>query len=315
MISNFRITRVLKAAKQLSAVCALAVLFVAAAMAQDQGWPRQFTKPGGKVVLYQPQVDDWENYQKVDARMAFTITPTGGKSHVGVVAVQMQSTVNMDDHTVFLSDPQITSISFPSLDPATTAQMDQLMRTFLNPSASMTISLDRLVASVKKTKTPPVADVKNDPPTIFISFRPAILLLVNGEPSLAPIANSNLQFVVNANWPLFVEQGKSNYYLFDGKGWLMCATLGGTWTPTNQVAQADVEGPGEREFHQSERIYPAASRQRSHLPGCVLQRHSGGDRGLWRPAPVDPDSGTQLAYASNTDSTVSSTRQPALITI
>ncbi len=131
MLSNSKSNRVLKTAKQLSLFCAIAVLLVAPAMAQDQGWPRQITKPGGKLVLYQPQVDDWNNFKQVDARMAFTITPTGGKSHVGVVTVRMQSAVNMDDHTVFLSDPQITSISFPSLDPATTAQMDQLMRTFL----------------------------------------------------------------------------------------------------------------------------------------------------------------------------------------
>ncbi len=110
------------------------ILFSAVlSLAQDPGWPRTITKPGGTLVLYQPQVDDWKNYQQVDARMAFTLTPTGGKSHVGVVTVQMQSAANMDTHTVFLSNPQITSIYFPSLDPATTAQMDQLMRTFLNP--------------------------------------------------------------------------------------------------------------------------------------------------------------------------------------
>ncbi len=153
--------------------------------------------------------------------MAFTLTPTGGKSHVGVVTVQAQSWVNWDDHTVFLSSPQITSIYFPSLDAATTAQMDQLMRTFLTPGASMNISLERLVASVQKTKTPPpTASLNNDPPAIFISFRPAILLLVNGAPTTAPIANSDIEFIVNANWPLFVEKGKSTYYLFDGKGWL-----------------------------------------------------------------------------------------------
>ena len=93
---------------------------------------------------------DWKNYQELDARLAFTLTPANGQSHVGVVTLQMQSTVNMDDHTVFLSNPQVTSVSFPSLDPATTAQMNELMKTFLNPSATMTISLDRLVASVKK---------------------------------------------------------------------------------------------------------------------------------------------------------------------
>src|ERR1700691_4674786 len=196
-----------------SLILLMLLLSAVLGLAQDAGaWPRQITKPGGTIILYQPQVDDWENYQQVDARMAFSLTPTGGKSHVGVITVQLKSAVNMDDHTVLLSDPQITSVTFPSLDPATATQMEQLARTFLNPAATMTISLDRLVASVKKSKAPPVADVKNEPPTIFVSMRPAILLLVNGAPSLAPIANSNLQFVVNANWPLFAEQGSSTYY-------------------------------------------------------------------------------------------------------
>ena len=74
--------------------------------AQDPGWPRTITKPGGKLVLYQPQVDDWKNYQQVDGRMAFTVTPTGGQSHVGVVTVQMKSAVNMDDHTVLPERPE-----------------------------------------------------------------------------------------------------------------------------------------------------------------------------------------------------------------
>ena len=175
----------------ISSFLSLLILFSAIlSPAQDPGWPRQITKPGGKLVLYQPQVDDWKDYTQVDARMAFTLTPTGGKSQVGVVTVQLQSAANMDDHTVFLSNPQITGIYFPSLDPATTAQMDQLMRTFLNPAATMTISLDRLVASVKKTKAPPVAAVQNDPPAIFISMRPAILLLLNGAPTMAPIVLS-----------------------------------------------------------------------------------------------------------------------------
>ena len=129
------------------------VMAVAAtAAADDPVWPRQITKPGGKLVIYQPQVDDWKDFQQVDGRMAFTITPTGGKAHVGVITVQLQSAVNMDAHTVVLTNPQITSVSFPSLDPATTTQMEQLVRTFLNPAATMTISLDRLVASAKKTK-------------------------------------------------------------------------------------------------------------------------------------------------------------------
>jgi hypothetical protein len=284
----------------------LMVMFVAAlSPAQDAGaWPRQITKPGGTIILYQPQVDDWENYQQVDARMAFNLTPTGGKSQVGVITVQLKSAVNMDDHTVFLSDPKITGVTFPSLDPATATQLEQTVRTFLNPAATMTISLDRLVASVKKTKAPPVADVKNEPPTIFVSMRPAILLLVNGAPTMAPIANSNLQFVVNANWPVFVEQGSSTYYLFDGKGWLSCTSLGGTWMPTSQLPKQMSKVPENANFASLKGFIPPPAGSAGSSPMVYYSATPAeivvfGGRPQWTPIP-----GTQLSYASNTDSTV-----------
>ena len=296
----------LRKLKTFSLFLFLMVLFSAAlSWAQDQeGWPRTITKPGGKIVLYQPQVDDWKNYQQVDARMAFTLTPTGGKSHVGVLTIQLQSAVNMDTHTVFLSNPQITGIYFPSLDAATTAQMDQLVRASLNPAATMTISLDRMVASVKKSKTPPVAEVQNNPPTIFISMKPAILLMVNGAPTTAPIANSNIQFIVNANWPLFVEQGKSTYYLFDGKGWLTCASLQGTWTPTTQLPKQMSKVPENSNFTSLKGFIPpppgsAASFPQVYYSGTPAEIIVFGGQPQWTTIP-----GTQLAYASNTDSTV-----------
>jgi hypothetical protein len=281
-------------------MAALAVIVAA----EDPIWPRQIAKPGGKLVLYQPQIDDWQDFQKLDGRMAFTITPTGGKTHVGVVTVQMQSAVNMDAHTVLLSNPQITGVSFPSLDPATTTQMEQLVRTFLNPAATMTISLDRLVASAKKTKTPTVAEVKNDPPAIFISMRPEILLLVNGEPVTAPIANSKLQFVVNANWPLFIEQGRSTYYLFDGKGWLTCASLGGTWTPTNQLPKQMAKVPENANFTGLKGFIPPPPGSAASFPIVYYSATPAeivvfGGEPQWTPI-----SGTQLSYASNTSSSV-----------
>ncbi len=296
--------------RKLLAVSSFLVLFLlilflpAATWAQQMEWPRTLTKPGGTLVLYQPQVDDWKDYKQVDARMAFTLTPTGGKSHVGVVTVQLKSAVNMDDHTVFLSDPQVTSISFPSLDPTTTAQMKQLMTVFLNPSATITISLDRLVASVKKTKTPPVSDVRNDPPTIFISMRPAILLMVNGAPSMAPIANSNIQFVVNANWPLFQEQGSSTYYLFDGKGWLTSTSLQATWTPTSKLPKQMSKVPENSNFTSLKGFIPPPPGSAASFPAVYYSATPAeivvfGGQPQWSPIP-----GTQLSYASNTDSAV-----------
>lgn len=273
-------------------------------LAQDPGWPRTITKPGGKVVLYQPQIDDWKNYQLVDGRMAFTVTPTGGQSHVGVVTVQMKSVVNMDDHTVLLSDPKVTSISFPSLDQATTAKMDELMKTFLNPSATMTISLERLAASVKKTKTPPVASVKNDPPEIFVSLQPAILLMVNGPATMAPIAQSDLQFVVNANWPVFFEASSSNYYLFNGKGWQTSKGVQGPWTATAQLPKQMSKVLLNANFADLKTFIPAPPGSAASAPMVYYSANPAEvvvfkGRPEWTAIP-----GTQLSYASNTDSPV-----------
>src|SRR5271166_6302107 len=281
------------------------LLSAALSVAQDQGWPRTITKPNGTLVLYQPQVDDWKNYTEVDVRMAFTITPTGGKQQVGALTGTMQSAVNMDTRTVFLSNPQITSVVFPSLDPATAAQLDPVVRTFLNSAATLTISLDRLAASVKKSKTPPqVATLDNTPPTIFISFKPAILLLVNGAPSMAPIANSNLQFVVNANWPVFVEQGSSTYYLFDGKGWLTSASLGSTWAPTDKLPKQMSKVPENANFTSLKAFIPPPPGSAASFPVVYYSATPAeivvfGGQPQWTPIP-----GTQLSYGSNTGSAV-----------
>ena len=158
----------------------LTFVFVSAAHAQDLGWPRQKIVNGVKLVYYQPQVDDWQNFTKLDLRMAITITPPGGKTQPGVATATMQTTVDLQAHLVELTNPVVTGTYFPSLPPDAAAKLDALVRSFLSPTASLTISLDRLVASAKKAPPASVAAVNNDPPTIFLSFKPAILLQLNG---------------------------------------------------------------------------------------------------------------------------------------
>ncbi len=280
----------------------LAVVHPVAAAAQDPGWPRQITKPSGKLVYYQPQVDDWKDYQVLDVRLAFTLTPTSGKAQVGVITAQMQTSVNFDTHTVSLSDPQITSVTFPSLDVTQSSQMGTLVRTFLNPSATMTISLDRLVASVRKTKAPSTAELNNQPPTIYISLKPAILLLVNGSPAMAPIANSSLQFVVNSNWPVFVTQGGSQYYLFNGKGWMTAASLNGPWAATSQLPAGMSAVPANANFTSLKAYIPAppsAGAPAVYYSATPAEIVVFGGQPQWTAIP-----GTQLSYASNTGSPV-----------
>jgi hypothetical protein len=162
----------------------LSSCLVTATFAQDIGWPREKTTADATIIYYQPQLDEWKDYQHLDARMAVSIKTKTGQPTVGVVYLRARTDANLDTRNVVLSQFQITSTKFPSLDQAGAVAMDQLVRTFLSPTATMNISLDRLLAEVeeKKQDFTPAAGVKNDPPKIFVSYDAnAILILVEGE--------------------------------------------------------------------------------------------------------------------------------------
>ena len=174
------------------------------AFAQDPGWPRQITKLQGTLVYYQPQVDSWNDFVNLDWRMAFSIIPTGGKETVGAVTLHGLTSVNSESQMVLISNLQIKNTYFPSLSPADAASMDQLVRTFVPPT--VWISMQRLVSCVPKPATAPSGvQLNNDPPQIFVSYQPAILLGIQGEPQLAEIPHTKLKYVFNTNWPLFLD--------------------------------------------------------------------------------------------------------------
>ena len=77
--------------KILMAASLLILASVGVALGQDPGWPRQITKQGSTLVYYQPQVDDWKGFTDLTWRMAFSLTPAGGRQVVGVVEMEGQS--------------------------------------------------------------------------------------------------------------------------------------------------------------------------------------------------------------------------------
>ncbi len=80
--------------------CCLIVGFlfaVLSAFAQDPGWPRQLTNNGSILVLYTPQVESWPDYQTIDFRMAFSLTPAQGTQMVGVMYIHATTFVNTYD--------------------------------------------------------------------------------------------------------------------------------------------------------------------------------------------------------------------------
>ena len=101
--------------------------------------------------------------------------------------------------------------------------------------------------------------VQNNPPAIFVSNTPAILLNVDGEAKRADIAGTNLGFVVNSNFPLFFEkESPKDYYLFTGEQWFKSTSMEGPWCSGAEIAGG---------FHQSgERSEVGANEEADSLP-------------------------------------------------
>src|SRR4029453_2145791 len=177
----------------------------------NTGWPRQRYQDGTKLIIYQPQVDDWKNFQELTWRMAVSLTPKAGKEVVGVVEMKGNTDIDNVAKVVVITNPEVTGAYFPSLDQATKEKMEQLFKTLVPPTVS--ISLHLLIASTPKKETPAGVQLSNDPPKIFVGYRPSILLSMDGEPVLSEVPNTSLKFVANTHWPLFFNAGASPYYL------------------------------------------------------------------------------------------------------
>src|SRR4029450_12655731 len=139
----------------------------------DPGWPREKYSNGTRLLIYQPQVDDWKNFQELGWRMAVSLTPKDGKEVVSVVEMKGDTDVDNVAKVVVITNPEVTGTYFPSLDKATKEKVDQLFKSFV-PS-TLSISLHRLIASVPKQEAPAGGQLNNDPPKIFGGYRPAVL--------------------------------------------------------------------------------------------------------------------------------------------
>lgn len=286
------------AAKHGMAAAVLMLGLGTVALGQDPGWPRQIKTQAGTLTYYEPQVDNWKNFTDLTWRMAFSLVPAGGREVVGVVEMQGHSDVDSDNKMVLISNLQVTGTNFPSLDPASAASMEQLVKTFLPPT--VTISLHRLVAVVHKAETVTGVPVNNDPPAIVVAYSPSILLAVDGEPSLAEIPKTNLQFVVNTTWPLFFEKSGSNYYLLVGQQWMTAHSLDGPWSATEKLPKDMSKIAKDPQWARIKAMVPPPKSSNGIIPQ-IFYSNRPAEIILFNGQPVySKIPGTQLVYSTNT---------------
>jgi hypothetical protein len=271
--------------------------------AEDAGWPRQLEKNGSVLLYYQPQVDEWKDYKDLYGRMAFSLTPKGGQQALGVASIHCGTIVDRQNRTVYLRDLEFTGIRFPSASPD---QLKALQQQFMQliPAGGEPISLDRLMADLNERQNlVPTVSVKNDPPRIFYSASPAILLMIGGEPVTVPIDKLKLDFVVNANWDVFLDEVDNTYYLLADGFWYLAKDPKGTWSYTKSIPKDLSKLPPDQNFDDVKKMVPPPTPQTT--PPQVFFSDVPAEMIVLGGAPVYTKiEGTRLLYIDNTENEI-----------
>jgi hypothetical protein len=191
------------------------------------------------------------------------------------------------------------------MDETTAASMSAIVRPFLDPTKTVNISMERIVACTpKKLDASKSVSVKNDPPIIFVSNTPAILLQLEGEPAITDATKGGIQYVFNANWPVFFDKNSSSYFLFDDTEWQKAPRYRdrGRLLQTSKSLTSLAKDTSWKSLLKN--AIPAPATASGSMPK-IFYSTSPAEIILFQGTPkMVPINGTNLTYATNTNNSI-----------
>ena len=206
----------------------------------ETGWPQVVHSDDGEITLYQPQIQKWED-NKLQARMAVSVTSKQSPQPVyGVVFFVARTEVDRSSGTVYLNDITIERAKFPTAEGEAGDYLPLIRRSI--PGWPQTIALELLQADLAiaraEMKTQARTQVKNDPPRIFFSTRPAVLVLVDGAPTLRQMTGTPFMRIINTRALLVLDRKSGTYYLHAAGRWEEAHALEGPWNESDNAPEA-----------------------------------------------------------------------------
>src|ERR1051325_11013443 len=204
--------------------------------ANDHGWPRKFAIGNNNVAVYQPQIEEWTG-NSFAARAAMAITQSSSKQPLyGVLWFTARAEIDKVNRLVTLSDFRVKKISIP-LAPDKAAAIEVALQARVAKQGEV-IALDRLLMDMAindAATNNATYEVKNDPPRVFFSTRPAILMLIDGTPVFRQIKDTRLERVINTRGLVVRDPSSGKTYLHLMDGWLQASSIAGPWTIAGQT--------------------------------------------------------------------------------
>jgi hypothetical protein len=274
----------------------------------DGGWPRVYALPSGaSILIYQPQIASWEKQAHMVAFSAVSYRTSAAetKPAMGTVKVEADTKVAIDDRLVKFDHMKITEASFGSLAKDKVREItDQIDKAI--PDDERIIALDRVLVSLDKSTivVKNVEGVKADPPPLFFSKTPAVIVNLDGDPIMSPIKDNDLTFAVNTNWDLFQHAPSKTYYLLNEGAWLKATDVKGPWTPAGKLPDSFKKLPADENWKDVKAALPGKTIAATAVPKVFVTTKPGELILLKGEPKYEPVQGTGLLWVSNTDSDI-----------
>ena len=270
---------------------------------QDRGWPRGYNLPSeAQIVLFQPQIASWDGQKHAVALAAVSYVAKGAeKPVVGTVKIEADTQVALEQRLVRFSTFKITEANFETLPKEQTAEIVKEIEKNI-PVDDRIIDLDRVLAYVDKSTIRPknVTGIKSDPPKIYLSKTPAILVSFDGEPIWSPIKGNELKFAVNTNWDFFQHEPTGLYYLRNDTTWLKSTALSGPWSRAGKLPDSFHKLPDDENWKEVRASLPGAAIK--VLPSVYVTSDPSEMILIEGEPKYEPVPSTRLLWVSNTES-------------
>jgi len=228
---------------------ALLLAVVGPALADTQEWPRRIDTRDTTIVVYQPQLEKFEN-DILSARSAVSVQrATDSEPVFGAVWFEAQAETDRETRNVSLRNVRVLQSKFPDANKEQEKQFNQLFNREVS-GWNLDMSLDQMLAMLDDNNRAniEVTDLKNDPPTVIYRKHPALLVLIDGEPKLQPIEKSKVLRVINSPMYIVYESSLKSYYLKIGDEWFASAKARGDWRTVNQPPSTVLEAAAGEDF-------------------------------------------------------------------
>src|SRR5262249_20697586 len=146
------------------------------------------------------------------------------------------------------------------------------------------------------------SQVKADPPEIFSSEKPAILINFDGDPVWSQIEGTELKYALNTNWDCFQLAPDNTIYLRNGATWLKASGVKGPWSPAATLPADFNKLPTNGNFKEALANLPGQPLAANKMPH-VFVSFKPAEMILFKgPPQYTPVKGTSILWVSNTES-------------